>query len=370
MTSPVSYPDHIAAIKPYIPGKPISEVARLLPGARIVKLASNENPLGASPKAMEALAQAQINLSLYPDNDCADLVSAIAKFHGVGRETVVVGAGSESIIGTSVSTLLSIGRRTSFSQYSFQAYVNAAQRVGATPLQVASPDFHVDLSGLRQTLAQDPTLIYIANPGNPTGTCVDPMELETFIRSVPSHVVVLLDEAYYEYMPTDRRLDSIRLATTLPNVLVTRTFSKAYGLAGLRIGYGIAHPGLAEMLRRVRAPFTVSEAAQRAAIAALDDQDFLTRTVETNARSKAAMQEGLTALGLTVINSHTNFFLVKVADGADWAHRLEQRGLIVRPVGSYGLGEWIRISIGTMEDTQLLIEACKAELGKPPVTAA
>ncbi len=362
MTSIVSYPNHIAGLKPYLPGKPVSQVARLLPGQRIIKLASNENPLGASPRAITALAQGGVDMSQYPDNDCTDLVSALAEFHGVSCDMIVVGAGSESILGTAVSTILSVGRRTSYAQYSFQAYVNAAQRLGATAIQVPSPDFIVDLAGLHQTLAQDPALIYIANPGNPTGTCIDPGQLETFIRSVPSHVVVLLDEAYFEYMPAELRVDSVRLAEKLPNLLVTRTFSKAYGLAGLRVGYGIAHPNLAGMLRRVRAPFTVTEAAQRAAIAALEDTDFLARTVALNSEAKALMQEGLTALGLTVVPSHTNFLLVDVADGAEWTHRLERRGLIVRPVAAYGLREFVRISVGTLADTQAVLDAFKAEM--------
>lgn len=364
MTKSITFPSHIAALKPYIPGLPISDLARRtgLAEQSIAKLASNENPLGPSPKAFQALADAQLDISLYPDNDCATLVQAIADAHNVPADWIVVGAGSESLLATTVATVLEVGSKTAYAQYSFQAYVNAAQRIGALPIVVPSPDFIVDLDGLEAALAQEPGLVYIANPGNPTGTCVSPEALERFLRRVPSHIAVLLDEAYYEFLPQGQRLDSMALVRELPNLLVTRTFSKAYGLAGLRVGYGIAQPALAEMLRRARAPFTVTEAAQRAAAAALGDHAFLERTVQHNEDAKALLVHGLRERGLRVLESHTNFVLVQVGNGADLAKRLEPHGLIVRPVGSYGLADWVRISIGTDAQIERLVHALQVEL--------
>lgn len=358
----LQYPSHVAALKPYVPGLPIADLARRLNMApdQIAKLASNENPLGASPRALEALKERRIDVSQYPDNDCTDLIQAIANFHQVPADWIVVGAGSESVIGNAVSTVLSVGRKTSYAQYSFQAYVNAAQRVGAEHIVVPSPDYVVDLVGLARTIEQDPSLIYIANPGNPTGTCLDPKELSEFVKSVPAHIVVLLDEAYFEFLPEDRRTDSIALVRELPNVLVTRTFSKAYGLAGLRVGYGVAQPALADMLRRARPPFTVTEPAQVAATAALRDQEFIKRTLANNAQAKKILLEGLRSHGIRTLESHTNFVLAEVGKGADWARALEPHGFIVRPVNSYAMPTWARISIGTPEQMTRLLQAIDA----------
>lgn len=367
MNAQPRYPSHIISLKPYVPGLPIADLARRLeiPEHRIAKLASNENPLGPSPRALQALAAAQIDLSRYPDNDCTELTHTLAKFHDVPPEWIVVGAGSESVIGNAVATFLEVGRKTAYSQFSFQAYVNAAQRVGAVSIVVPSPDFSADLEGLQRTLGQEPSLIYIANPGNPTGTCVDPDELGVFLRSVPGHIVVLLDEAYFEFLPSRLRPDSIGWVRTFSNLMVTRTFSKAYGLAGLRIGYGVAQPALSEMLRRARPPFTVSEPAQAAASAAVQDREFLARTLENNERCKQMLVEGLRSMGFQYLESHTNFVLVEVGDGAAWTRRLEQHGLIVRPVNSYSLPKWVRISVGRPEETQRLLAAMEIEFNKP-----
>lgn len=364
MTTSLQLPAHIATLKAYVPGLPISDLARRtgIPEGRIAKLASNENPLGPSPRALQALANSMLDVSLYPDNDCTTLVGKLSAIHDVAPDWIVVGSGSESVIANVVATVLEVGRKTAFSQYSFQAYVNAAQRVGAVPIIVPSPDFVVDLEGLAHAVTQGPSLVYIANPGNPTGTCVPPQKLEAFLRAVPKDIVVLLDEAYYEFMPAHMRIDAIALVKQLPNLIVTRTFSKAYGLAGLRIGYGIAQPALASMLRRTRAPFTVTETAQLAAAAAISDEEFLAKTIAHNETVRNVLVQGLQALGIPLIESHTNFVLAEVEDGAGMARRLEQHGLIVRPVGSYGLPSWLRISVGTMAQTEQLLQAIRAEL--------
>ncbi len=365
MNSSIPYPAHVAALKPYVPGLPISAVAARsgLAADRIVKLASNENPLGASPRALAALSSAGIDLSRYPDSDCAALSDAIARFHDVPREWIVVGAGSESVLGNVAACLLEPGRSTSYAQYSFQAYVNAVQKLGAHSTVVASPDFTVDLEGLAGSILPSTSLVYVANPGNPTGTAVDPDALKSFLGRVPPHVVVLLDEAYVEFLPPDRRGDSVAWVREHANLVVTRTFSKAYGLAGLRVGYGIAQPGLADVMRRVRSPFTISEPAQVAAIAALEDQDFIARTVAATRQGRTALVEGLASMDCQCLESHTNFVLADVKGGADFARRLEQHGLIVRPVASYGLADWVRISIGTQPEIDRLLEVAGA--GQP-----
>ncbi|NDH53903.1 MAG: aminotransferase class I/II-fold pyridoxal phosphate-dependent enzyme [Betaproteobacteria bacterium] len=240
------FPAHIASLRPHIAGVSLPELARRhgLQERDIAKLDSNENPLGASPLALQALAETRQDPSIYPDTDSSVLVSRLAEVYGLDADWIVVGAGSESLLGITVTTLLAAGRKTVYSQYSFVAYANAVQRVGAVAIVVPEPDFMVDLAALHDALAQQPVLIYIANPGNPTGTCVAPEALREFLHAVPPNVVVLLDEAYLEFMPPSLRPDALALVRALPNLIVTRTFSKAYGLAGLRVGYAIAQPAL------------------------------------------------------------------------------------------------------------------------------
>lgn len=364
MVGSFKYPQHILRLKSYVPGLPIEEVARRVGMApsHIVKLASNENPLGPSPLALRALADAAPDMSRYPDNDCTALVAAISKHCGVPPEWVVVGAGSESVIGMAVSALLSPWSSTLYAQYSFQAYVNAVQRIGAMAIVVPSPEFKVDLASMAKHITSDVTLIYIANPGNPTGSLAKPMELEDFLEGLSPDVVVLLDEAYFEYIPASSRRDSVAWVDRYPNLIVTRTFSKAYGLAGLRAGYGIAQRPLADTLRRVRSPFSVSQAAQIAAAAALGDVAFLDATIESNRRGYEQITSTLTEFGIQFLPSSANFVLANVGDGTGLARRLENHGLIVRPVASYGLDDWLRISIGTTEENLRLASALKSEL--------
>ncbi|TDF62677.1 histidinol-phosphate transaminase [Cupriavidus sp. L7L] len=358
------FPDHIQKLQPYVPGLAITTLANELgvaPSA-IVKVASNENPLGPSVLAQRALASAAPELALYPDNDSLELTQAIASFHGLPAGWVVVGSGSEAVLSMAAVALLSHGRDTVYSQYSFQAFAGAAQRVGATAVVVPSPDFKVDLDGLLDGINEQTSLVYIANPGNPTGTYLKNDEIESFLQRVPAQVVVLLDEAYFEYLPDAEKSNSLELVRRYPNLLVTRTFSKAYGLAGLRVGYGIAQPGIADMLRRVRAPFSVTRAAQICAAAALHDTDFLARTVACNAEGLTYLYRAFDELGVQYVPSYANFVLAKVGDGIGLSKRLTKRGVIVRPLKSYGLDQWIRISVGTMNENQQVVAAIRAEL--------
>jgi len=357
------FPPHITALKPYVPGLPIEALARRLAIApdRIAKLASNENPLGPSPRALLAMAAASIDFSRYPDTDCVPLVQALARRHDVPPEWIVVGAGSESLLGQVVSSVLCHGRKALYPRYAFQAFVNSVQKVGATGIVVEEPELRVDLAAMREGLGAQPALVYIANPGNPTGTWVEPDELSDFLAQVPSHVVVLLDEAYIEFLPAASQARAMAWVRQYPNLVVTRTFSKAYGLAGLRVGYAIAQPGLADMLRRVRPPFTVTTLAQAAAEAALEDQPFLEQTLANNREAGELLRAGLEDMGLRVLPSATNFLLAEVGDGQAWARVLQEHALIVRPVGNYGLPSWLRISIGTLGESRRLLEAVASE---------
>jgi histidinol-phosphate aminotransferase len=364
MSSHPRYPRHITDLKPYVAGLPIATLANRLqvPAQTIAKLASNENPLGASPRALQALRDASLDLSRYPDTDTPELTNALAGFHGIPREWIVTGAGSESLLCNAVTMLLEPGARTAYSEFSFQTFPNAVQRAGASHLVIPSPEYKVDLEALARAVDDGPSLIYIANPGNPTGTCVPPAALLQFLEAVPQDIVVLLDEAYHEFLPPELRTDAVAWVRRFPNLLVTRTFSKAYGLAGLRVGYAIAQPALADMLRRVRSPFTVSHASQIAAAAAIEDQEFIARTLENNNTCRELLCNGLRELGVPFLESHTNFVLAKVGDGSAFARRIEQHGIIVRPVNSYGLPEWIRMSVGGPQESVRLLEAMRAEL--------
>ncbi|RRH90342.1 histidinol-phosphate transaminase [Variovorax beijingensis] len=358
------FPQHIRALKPYVPGLSIEQVARQsnLPAGQIAKLASNENPSGASPLALRALAEHPADPSRYPDADCTDLTHALASHLGVPADWVVAAAGSESVLGIVASMLLAPGRAAVYSQYSFQAFVNAAQRLGAASRVVPSPTFTVNLDGLASAIGPDTSLVYIANPGNPTGTWLEPAALEAFLHCVPSHIVVLLDEAYREYMPPERRGDSLAWIRRFPNLVVTRTFSKAYGLAGLRVGYGVAQPPIADVMRRLRAPFSVTQGAQLAAAAALADTEFLECTAKANHGGLLQLNQAFQEMGIEVLPTSANFVLARVGDGSDMARRLQRRGLIVRPVGNYGLPEWLRVSVGRAEENARLIDALHAEL--------
>ncbi|CAB3663857.1 histidinol-phosphate transaminase [Achromobacter kerstersii] len=364
MTYSPNVPSHISSLKAYIPGLPIEDLARRLdmPVERIAKLASNENPLGASSFALAAARNVTMDLSLYPDNDASALVDALSQMLEVAAQQVVVGAGSESLLTMVAAAFLSPGRSAVYTQYSFQAFVNAVHRAGAVGIEVPSPDFTVHPEQLLAAIRPDTAVIYVANPGNPTGTRVSQRALAELLERVPSHILVVLDEAYVEYLPEQDGPNSLEFVSRYPNVVLTRTFSKAYGLAGLRVGYGVAQAEVAAMLRRLRAPFSVTAVAQAAAIAALADQDFLDRTVAVNAQGREQLYVGFDALGLRYLPSYANFVLVEVGDGGALAKRLEQHGLIVRPVGGYGLPAWLRVSIGSEQNNTRLLKALQEEV--------
>ncbi len=358
----------VRSIQPYVGGRPISEVARefgLDPGA-IVKLASNENPLGMSASARQAMLDAASEAGRYPDNDAFELRQALADHLGVDASWVALGHGSSDILEMAARALLGEGDSCVYSQYGFVVYASAVQQRAARHIVVPAREFGHDLPAMAAAVEASTRLVYVANPNNPTGTLLQPAQVADFVARVPRDVVVLLDEAYVEYLEPEQRTDSVALLREHPNLIVSRTFSKAYGLAGLRIGYAAAQPALAGLLNRVRSAFNTSGVAQAAALAALRDTAFLQRTVELNRAGMRQLEAGFAALALSYVPSHGNFVLLRAGDdaqaGARVAAALLQRGVIARPVANYGLGPWLRISVGTEGENARCLDALRAVL--------
>ena len=355
----------LEAISPYVAGKPIEETAREygLDPARIVKLASNENPLGMSPKAKNAAMQALVNGTRYPDGAAQVVREAAAVFAGVSPDEVIVGNGSDEILGLIARTVLAPGDRCVYSQYSFSVYELSAQECAAQCVEVPAKDFHVDLEGLLAATDVNTRMIYITNPNNPTGLPLEPAALFSSLQRVPQKCVVVLEEAYTDFMDEKLRTDSFAWVKKFPNLLVTRTFSKAYGLAGLRAGFGVANKELIEMMNRIRPPFNMNSAAQAAAVAALEDQAFLKTVVDSNTKERARLAAFFNELGLDQLPSQANFIMVRVGlKAAEINEAMLRRGVILRPLKSYGLPEYMRISVGSREENDIFMKAFREAL--------
>ncbi len=361
-------PDYVRPIGPYQGGKPVSEVAREfgLDESRIVKLASNENPLGIPESAKQAMSAAMADLARYPDSNGFDLKAAISAKFGVPAEWITLGNGSNDILELAARSLVSVGQSVVYSQYSFAVYPLATQAIGARAIVVPAKDFGHDLMAMRAAIADDTRLIFLANPNNPTGTFIDGEQIAAFIRSVPSHVVIVLDEAYTEYLSPAQRYDAFGWVAQHPNLIVSRSFSKAYGLAGLRMGFGIAQPGLTDLMNRLRQPFNVNSLAQAAAIAALKDEAFLEKSAEVNAQGYQQLTAAFDQMGIRYVPSVGNFVLFRAGDddnaGAKVNLALLRQGVIVRPVANYGLPQWLRVSIGLPEENAAFITALTSVL--------
>tara|TARA_R110002049_G_scaffold9975_14_gene49727 strand:+ start:413 stop:1552 length:1140 start_codon:yes stop_codon:yes gene_type:complete len=360
----VQAPDNIRAISPYQPGKPISELAREMALAErdIVKLASNENPLGMSPAARDAASTALAEVARYPDGNGFALKAALSSRLGVGVERIVLGNGSNDVLELAARALLAPGRTSVYSQYGFAVYALATCAAGATGIEVGARDYGHDLDAMGGAIRPDTRVLFVANPNNPTGTFIDGDVIESFVARVPQDVLVVLDEAYTEYLEPARRYDSIAWTARYSNLLVTRTFSKAYGLAGLRVGYGIGHPAVIDLLNRVRQPFNVGSVSLAAAEAALGDEEFLARSAELNDRGMRQLTEAFARFDLEWIPSAGNFVALRVGDAAAVNLGLLSRGVIVRPIGGYGMPEWLRVSIGLPEENARFIEALSLAL--------
>ena len=356
-------PAHIRAIAPYQPGKPISELAREmgLDETDIVKLASNENPLGVSPKARAAIAACLDDLALYPDGNGFELKAAISGKLGVEIAGIVLGNGSNDVLEMAARALLGPGATAVYSEHAFAVYPLATQAVGAQGIAVPARAYGHDLAAMRAAVLENTRVVFIANPNNPTGTLLGTEELHGFLASLPPQVAVVLDEAYGEYLDEALRAPSLDWLAEFPNLILTRTFSKAYGLAGLRVGYALAHPAVADLLNRVRQPFNVNSLALAGAAAALDDDEFIARSKAVNDAGMAQLLEGCTRLGLAHIPSHGNFACIDVGGDAAATAKVYQdllrKGVIVRPVANYGLPGFLRVSIGLPEQNARFLAA-------------
>ena len=358
-------PDHIRAIAPYQPGKPISELAREmgLDERDIVKLASNENPLGVSPKARAAIAGCLDELALYPDGNGFELKSAIARKYDVGLDQIVLGNGSNDVLELAARALLTPASSAVYAQHAFAVYPLVTQAIGATGIEAKAKNYGHDLGAMLAAIRPDTRIVFIANPNNPTGTLLGAEELHGFLGKVSPEVLVVLDEAYVEFLPEDKLTPSVAWLQEFPNLLVSRTFSKAYGLAGLRVGYGVAQPEWTGLLNRVRMPFNVSGPAQAAACAAIADDDFLQRSYDLNRTGLAALGAGLREMGLEFVPSHANFLLVRVGPKAAQVYRaLLAAGVIVRPVANYDLPDCLRVSVGLPQENARFLAALRTAL--------
>ena len=318
----------------------------------------------ASAKA--AIAAATEDLGRYPDSNGFELKAKLSEKYDVPAEWLTLGNGSNDILELAAHALVRNGESIVYAEYSFAVYALATQEVGARAIEVKSRDYGHDLDAMAAAIAPDTKLVFIANPNNPTGTFVSAAEIEAFLAKVPPHVVVVLDEAYNEYLDAGQQYESVAWVRKYPNLMVSRTFSKAYGLAGLRVGYGVAQPQLTDLLNRVRQPFNVNSLAQAAAVAALDDTAFLQRSAELNRQGKARLVEAFERSGLEYVKSSGNFVMVRVGgdDGAGARVNLAllKQGVIVRPVANYGLPQWLRVTIGLPEENDAFIAALEQAL--------
>jgi histidinol-phosphate aminotransferase len=358
-------PSYVRSIAPYQPGKPISELAREmgLDERTIVKLASNENPRGIGPRTRAAIDAALAEIARYPDGNGFELKQALANRYGIDMGSIVLGNGSNDVLELVALAFLGPGRAAVISQHAFAVYPLATQARGARSIVLPAKNYGHDLEAMARAIDDETYVVWVANPNNPTGTFAPPDDIERFLRSVPERVLVVLDEAYNEYLPGDLRADSVKWLKRHPNLVLTRTFSKAYGLAGLRVGYALAHTSVADIMNRVRQPFNVNSIALAAASAALDDMEFVARSYAENLQGLRQLEQGAKRLGLDYIPSYGNFITVRVGKAAEIYRRLLRRGVIVRPVGGgYELPEHLRVTVGTPEENDRFLTALAASL--------
>lgn len=358
----------VQALSPYQPGKPIDELARELglDPADIIKLASNENPLGPSEKALAAAREALSELCLYPDGNGFDLKQALAARFGVSLSQITLGNGSNDLLEVIARCFADAESEVVFSQYAFAIYQLVTQAIGAKGVSVPAKGWGHDLDAMAAAVTDRTKLVFVANPNNPTGTVHGAEAILAFLEKIPERVLVVLDEAYCEYLQGGEYADGVELLSRFPNLIVCRTFSKAWGLAALRVGYSISSPEIADILNRVRQPFNVDTIALAAATAVLDDETYLRRSREVNASGMAQLEAGFRDLGLSFIPSAGNFIAVDVGDNAMGVYQsLLEQGVIVRPVAGYGMPRHLRISIGLEQENARLLQALAITLGQP-----
>jgi histidinol-phosphate aminotransferase len=345
----------------YQPGRPIEEVAREvgLPAADIIKLASNENPLGPSPAALAAMQKVLANINLYPDGNAFYLKQKLSEKLNVPPANLVLGNGSNEIIEFVGHAYMAPGVDVVVSQYCFTVYPLVAKVFGANLVSVPAKKYGHDLSAMLKSITAKTRVVFVANPNNPTGTVLANNELEKFVREIPPRVLLVLDEAYIEFLELPADFPQLIRNGTQPNLLLMRTFSKIFGLAGLRLGYGIGHPELVATLEKARQPFNINSIAQAGALAALDDAEHIRHTRENNARGLKCFADAFRQMKLEFIPSSANFILVRVGDGQRVFEEMQKQGVIVRPMGGYQLGEWIRITVGTPDENERCLSVLK-----------
>jgi len=350
-------PEYIRKLIPYSPGKPIEEVEREYGIAHSIKLASNENPLGPSPKAMQAIRERVDQLHLYPDGDCFYLKNGLAEKLAVRPERLIIGNGSNEIIELAVRTFLRPGDEAVMAHQAFVVYRLVVQAVGGVSRVVPLRDLTHDLEAIAAAITRKTRIVFLANPNNPTGTIYRRASWERFFDRVSADVLLVVDEAYFEYVEDGDYPDSLRYHDRGKSLLTLRTFSKLYGLAGLRIGYGIGSREVIDLMQRVRQPFNVNAAAQWAALAALGDEDHMRRSLEVNRAGKEYLTREFARMGLDYVPTWANFVLLRVGNGERVFKQLLTLGVIVRPMGAYELPEYVRVTIGTMPENQKFVEA-------------
>ncbi len=355
----------VRALAPYEPGKPISELRREYGVSDVIKLASNESPLGPSPKALAAAREAVAEVHRYPDGNAFELKARLAAQHGVAPECITLGNGSNDVLALIAQAFLGPDRESVFSRHAFAVYPIVTQAAGAVARVAPAlggdsgqPHGH-DLAAMQSLIGERTRVVFVANPNNPTGTWVGEGALRRFIEQVPTDVLVVVDEAYFEYARalSDDIPDASRWLDEFPNLIVSRTFSKAYGLAGLRVGYALGHPDVADLLNRVRQPFNCNAVAQAAALAALDDAAHLERSIALNTEQLRLMEQELQRMGLAALPSAGNFLCFDVGGGAQSVNEgLLRAGVIVRPVGGYELPGYLRVSVGLPEENRRFLD--------------
>lgn len=355
---------NIDSLQPYVPGMSVAELARKygLDPTGIIKLASNENPSGPSSLAIVAASSALTSTNRYPDGQ--QLVGAIASSLGVNDNMVILGNGSNDILDLVARVFLQPGKSAVMSQYAFAIYELVTQITGADKIVVTAKQYGHDLAAMAQAITSTTSVVWIANPNNPTGTFIDYDSIKTFLQAVPANVIVVLDEAYFEYLEDSEQQDSISWINEFPNLVITRTFSKIYGLAGFRVGYAVANPKVVELLNRVRQPFNVSNIALAAAEAALGDGSFVQTSRNNNISGRAYLVQELSRLGLEYIPSHGNFIAFFSKSANDIHARLLAKGIIVRPLAASGMPDHLRVSVGLPSENERFVRELELILGQ------
>jgi histidinol-phosphate aminotransferase len=362
-------PEYIRALAPYPPGMPIEELEREYGIPNSIKLASNENPLGPSPKAVAAVTAALANLHRYPDGNCFYLKRALARKLGVSPECLIFGNGSNEVIELAVRTFMRPGDQAVMADQAFAIYRLVVQAAGGVSHVVPLHNYTHDLEAIAEAVTPSTRLVFLANPNNPTGTIFLRRQWEDFLAALPPHVLVVMDEAYFEFVDDPDYPDSLAAQGPGRSLITLRTFSKIYGLAGLRIGFGVAQPELIEVMNRVRQPFNVSSLAQAAVLAALDDDDHVARTRQCNREGMAFLRREFERLGIEFVPSWANFLMVRVGNGVRVYEALLREGVIVRPMTVYGFPEHVRISVGTSEENARCIVGLETVMGQGVASA-